>query len=70
MQSTFPGKDQIVHQLRNAEFEIIDRNGSLKINPQVHDMAMVEKTIPVEAWSIDKDGMMIQVLLFTREGEV
>jgi hypothetical protein len=66
----FPGKSEIQHQLKNSSFEIVDKNGSLKIYSQILNEALVVKTIPVEAWAHDIDGILIQVILFTQRGIV
>lgn len=70
LNTTFVGRDQIKLQLETAYFEIIDKNGSLKIYPQFAKEAPIEKTIPVESWAYDSDGILIQILLFTINGVV
>jgi len=68
--ASFPGQHEVAEQLATARFEIIDGNKSLNIFPSASVKAPVQKTIPVEASVADKDGILIQVLLFVRAGAV
>ncbi len=68
MNTEFPGKAEIKKQLHSADYILDERDGSLKVKHSIAIHAPVEKTIPVEAYANDLDGILIQVLLFTREG--
>src|ERR1041385_4395678 len=68
LSASFPGKEELHMQIDSAKFEIIDKNGSLKIVPRSFIKAPLEKTIPVEAWANDQDGILIQVMLFASFG--
>lgn len=60
----FKGKKEVIEQIKSADFDIIDSNKSLEIQPKKEIKANVEKTVPVEAWGMDSDNIEIQVLLF------
>ena len=64
----FPGKAEVTLQLHTATFNIIDANQSLGISTLGSLDAPVVKRIPVEAYATDKDGVLVQVLLFSRTG--
>lgn len=70
LNADFPGKNEVRAQLLSSKFDIIDKNGSLGIYPQTEIQAPVVKTAPVEAYARDRDGIVIQVILFTRNGFV
>lgn len=70
LKHSFPGIQEISHQIESASFEIIDKNKSLGVFPSISIAAPVIKTIPIEARAVDTDGVPIEVLLFTRKGFV
>jgi hypothetical protein len=64
----FPGCQELLAQVQISRFRLIDENQSLEIQASADRPAPVLKTIPVEAWARDQDGIWIQSLLFTRSG--
>ena len=68
LNTPFPGQAELLTQIVNSRFSIIDDNQSLEICPPNSVPAPVIKTIPVEAYASDKDGVPILSLLFTRNG--
>lgn len=66
----FPGRKEIVEQLRNCLVRGIDREGSLAFQIHTETLAPVEKRIPVEAEANDTDGQTIHVLLHVSRGKV
>lgn len=65
---SFPGQPQLKAQVLSSRFAMFDNSRSLEIFPLKCDAAPVAKTIPVEAFASDCDGVLIQSLLFTRHG--
>lgn len=65
LNAEFSGKNEIKRQVLSSKFKIIDVNGSMSILPSRKEKAPILKTIPVEAYAQDQDGIEIQVLLFT-----
>jgi hypothetical protein len=68
LNADFPGQQELKSQISTATYKIIDANQSLSISPTKSVPGQFAKTIPVEASGSDQDGVLIQTLLFTRQG--
>ena len=68
--SSFPGRDEIGEQVRNALVRRLDEDGSLEFRPGPGVPAPVRKRIPAEAQAKDRDGTWIHALLHVVGGRV
>ena len=68
LDTSFPGQPELKAQVLTSRFGVIDKNQSLEIFPTNSVVPPVVKTIPVEAYASDEDGVHIESLLFTRHG--
>lgn len=66
--SDFPGREEVIEQLRDARVREIDENGSLAIVVGAAQCAPVVHRVPVEAEGRDVDGVSIYALLHVVEG--
>jgi hypothetical protein len=71
LQTDFPGRDQLLEQLRLARVRRLDENGSLEF--EVRDdqpLAQVLRRIPIEAETVDSDGITMHLLLHVVDGRL
>ncbi len=59
----FPGRSELIGQIESALVRTIDSDGSIQIEPQNDIRAPVVKRIPVEADTVDEDGVPVHFLL-------
>ena len=65
----FPGRAELKGMLPLMQVRTIDNLGGLKLLSTAKTRAPVIKRIPVEAEAKDVDGVMIHVLLHTKDGQ-
>jgi len=64
LETDFPGRDQIVEQLRVSRVKTIDENGSLEIQTDSPVKASsVKSRVPTEGEIEDSDGVIIHFLV-------
>jgi hypothetical protein len=68
LNASFPGQQDLKLQVLESRFRVIDKNQSLEILPTSSAATRVVRTVPVEARTLDVDGVPIESLLFTRHG--
>lgn len=66
----FPGSKELKLQLRTAKAKPIedDSYGSIEIVTNSEVRAEVEQNVPVEAFTVDSDGMRVSILLHVADG--
>jgi hypothetical protein len=64
----FPGRDELRKQVERCRVRTIDDEGSIEMEPSLRVQAPVMKTVPVEAYAEDSDGVMVHVLLHVKDG--
>src|ERR1700744_1301950 len=65
----FPGRDELVLQLNGAKARRIDAEGSCELHPRRDaPQAQGERRVPVEAETVDADGVGVHVLLHVVDG--
>jgi hypothetical protein len=64
----FVGVRELRKQLENARVRTIDANGSLDFICSSRERASVDRRVPTEAETVDRDGVVIHVLLHVVEG--
>lgn len=70
LEAEFPGRKEIVRQVRYAKVRQLDENGSLEFYVPRGSSAQVKRRIPVEGQFCDADGVMIHMLLHVVDGMV
>lgn len=65
----FPGRTEVVNQLRQCVVRLIDEEGSLELRIPSHAVAApVRRRIPTELYGPDADGVQVSVLLHVVDG--
>jgi hypothetical protein len=64
----FPGNTALKEQISRAMVRQIDADGSLKFSVSGGQLAEVVRRIPVEAETVDSDGLTIHLLLHVVDG--
>jgi hypothetical protein len=64
----FPGRDELVRQIRGTLCRRIDADGSLALRPGPGPRAEVEYRVPVTGTTTDVDGVGIEVLMHVVDG--
>lgn len=65
----FPGRTEVVNQLRQCVVRLIDEEGSLELRVPSHAVAApVRGRIPTELYGPDADGVQVSVLLHVVDG--
>lgn len=67
---TFPGVEQLRKQLEKARVRMVDANGSLEFLRPFGERASVDRRVPTEAEAVDRDGIVIHVLLHVVDGRL
>lgn len=70
LSADFPGREQLIEQVRSATVAPIDGDGSLRFVVDKATEAGVTKRIPVEAQCVDSDGISIHALLHVVDGQI
>ena len=70
LREDFQGRNEVAEQIRNAQVEGIDENGSVAFRVTSAVTADVRYAVPVEASADDSDGISIHFLLHVRDGRV
>jgi hypothetical protein len=71
LKEPFPGRDELRAQIANARVKAIDEYyGSIEFQVNDGPKAPVLQRVPVDAFSKDADGMLIEVLLHVVDGVV
>ena len=66
----FPGRDEVRAQLASVTARTIDDDGSLELRTSSATNAGVERRVPAEAWYVDDDGIVVNLLLHVLQGKV
>ena len=64
----FPGRDEILAQIKESQVCQIDKDGSLRFFPPSTPYATVLERVPVEGSALDEDGYRINLLLHVNKG--
>lgn len=70
LKKDFPGRNELVEQVKNAEVKVIDENHSLSFLIHSALLAPIKRGIPTEARMKDTDGVFVNVLLHVVEGRL
>jgi hypothetical protein len=70
LDADFPGRDQVAQQVAAARAKTLDEHGCLELSAGEAPPARVIRRIPVEAETVDTDGMSIHVLLHVVDGYI
>lgn len=65
---SFPGCDALRQQIHNCKVRVLDDDGSLQLMPIAQSAADVRCRVPVEAVTVDSDGIPIHILLHVVDG--
>lgn len=66
----FRGSNEIRAQLPSLMVRVVDDDGSLELVSSSGPDATVNHTVPVEAESVDRDGVRVQILLHVADGRI
>ena len=70
LETPFEGRDELRTQLHDCRVRIHDSFGCIEFDIRSGVVAPVERTVPVEAYTQDADGMPVEILLFTKLGKI
>ena len=71
MEREFPGRDELLLQIRTAKVRTIDREGSLEVRVAASvPAAPTEQRVPTEATYRDDDGIEVHLLLHVVSGRL
>ena len=66
--TSFPGSETLRHQIENCNVSVLHDGASLQLTPVIGSKADVQCRVPVEATTVDNDGVTIHILLHVVNG--